>query len=412
MNDQPNGPTPSKAAVGAAELRLDERIVSELTAALPQVAQGTIAAVMAEVPTYAGALTGRMGENVTGGVEVALGTLLTLLAAPDGTDPSAPLAPALDAAYDLGRVEARYGRSVDALLSAYRIGARVAWRDFSALAAQQGIDVATLAAFAELVFAYIDELSAASVAGHSYEMAGSERDRQRRLDALVAEIVDGASRETLEASAERAQWPLPTTLTAVLLPPRQLRAVGAALPPRTLSLEDGFPGLGADADRALLLVPEADGPGRRQLFTDLRGHDAIVGPSRPWHQAAESVQRAFATISCGIEPESPGAPIDTEQHLARLAASSDPGALADLRTQVLSPLADLPPATAERLAETLCAWVLHRGRRDAVAQELVVHPQTVRYRMGQLRDLYGSRLDDPQMTIDVVVALAYRPPSD
>jgi DNA-binding PucR family transcriptional regulator len=77
---------------------------------------------------------------------------------------------------------------------------------------------------------------------------------------------------------------------------------------------------------------------------------------------------------------------------------------------VLRPLTDLPPATAQRLAETLRAWVLHRGNRDAVAAELVVHPQTVRYRMGQIRDIYGPRLNDPRTTIDVVVALAYPPP--
>ena len=35
----------------------------------------------------------------------------------------------------------------------------------------------------------------------------------------------------------------------------------------------------------------------------------------------------------------------------------------------------------------------------SVAAELFVHPQTVRYRMGQLRDLYGERLDDLPMTL-------------
>ena len=56
----------------------------------------------------------------------------------------------------------------------------------------------------------------------------------------------------------------------------------------------------------------------------------------------------------------------------------------------------LRPATAEKLAETLRAWLLHQGRRDDVAAALFVHPQTVRYRMGQLRELYGDRLDDPR----------------
>jgi DNA-binding PucR family transcriptional regulator len=40
-----------------------------------------------------------------------------------------------------------------------------------------------------------------------------------------------------------------------------------------------------------------------------------------------------------------------------------------------------------------------------VAAELFVHPQTVRYRMGQLRDLYGERLEDPRSVLDLTLAL-------
>ncbi|MBJ7358550.1 MAG: helix-turn-helix domain-containing protein, partial [Nocardioides sp.] len=35
-----------------------------------------------------------------------------------------------------------------------------------------------------------------------------------------------------------------------------------------------------------------------------------------------------------------------------------------------------------------------------------VHPQTVRYRMGQLRELYGDRLDDPDAVLELLIALA------
>ena len=73
---------------------------------------------------------------------------------------------------------------------------------------------------------------------------------------------------------------------------------------------------------------------------------------------------------------------------------------------MLAPLAGVRPSTAEKLEETLRAWLLHQGRRDAVAAELFVHPQTVRYRMTQLRELYGDRLDDPAVVRDLVLALA------
>ncbi|MDT5289238.1 MAG: hypothetical protein QOF88_4127, partial [Mycobacterium sp.] len=52
------------------------------------------------------------------------------------------------------------------------------------------------------------------------------------------------------------------------------------------------------------------------------------------------------------------------------------------------------------------AWLLHHGRRDDVAAALFVHPQTVRYRMGQLRELFGDDLADPRVVEDLTVALA------
>ena len=58
------------------------------------------------------------------------------------------------------------------------------------------------------------------------------------------------------------------------------------------------------------------------------------------------------------------------------------------------------------LPDTLRAWLLHQGRRDDVAAALFVHPQTVRYRMGQLRDLYGDSLEDPDTVLELLVALA------
>src|SRR4051794_22778957 len=146
-------------------LDIDEQVVRVLREQLPQVATHTIAAVTAEVPQYTGALSGSMGQNIEAAVRRALAGVLKLAGGSRDTDPSTPLGPTLEGAYALGRGEARSGRSMDALLAAYRVGARVAWRELAASAAGSGVEATTMAQFAELVFAYIDELSAASVAG-------------------------------------------------------------------------------------------------------------------------------------------------------------------------------------------------------------------------------------------------------
>ena len=41
----------------------------------------------------------------------------------------------------------------------------------------------------------------------------------------------------------------------------------------------------------------------------------------------------------------------------------------------------------------------------SIAAALHVHPQTVRYRMGRLREIYGDRLDDPDARFELELAL-------
>jgi DNA-binding PucR family transcriptional regulator len=118
-----------------------------------------------------------------------------------------------------------------------------------------------------------------------------------------------------------------------------------------------------------------------------------------------SYDRAARTVGLAGRSRDWG-PVDSDEYLADLVLSADPDGLADLRARALEPLADLPDATRERLAETLLSWLLHQGRRQEVAAELHIHEQTVRYRMGQLRELYGDRLSDPRMVRDLVVALS------
>jgi DNA-binding PucR family transcriptional regulator len=47
------------------------------------------------------------------------------------------------------------------------------------------------------------------------------------------------------------------------------------------------------------------------------------------------------------------------------------------------------------------------GDRQAIAEELSIHPQTVRYRMAQLKELYGDRLDDPRSRARLFLALEW-----
>lgn len=376
---------------------LDPRVAETLRSRLAEVADSAVVSIVAEVPSYAGAWSGRMGEVIRNAVQLALGGFLTLATRQDA---DAPKAPAIEGAYQLGRGEARNGRTVEALLAAYRIGARASWRDMADVAVEAGVDASQLARFAELVFAYIDELSAASVAGHTDELESSGRVRQRNLERLARALLTGAPADAVNAAAERAGWEPPGALTAVILPESQVSHALTALDPGTLQPTDDVPDL--PEGHASLLVPSTGSDAsRRAVLRALRGTDAVVGPSTTWLEASGSHRRALRCAALGLEGL-----VDSDDHLAALVLCADSAARADLRARVLAPLADLRPSTAEKLTDTLRSWVLHHGRRDAVAEELFVHAQTVRYRVGQLREVYGDRLEDPAFVLDATLALA------
>jgi hypothetical protein len=383
-------------------LELGDSVVAALQAVLPRMAERTVSAVTVEVPSYTDAFSGRMGQNIENAVQMALGAFLRLAVRAEDSDLAATLSPALDGAYELGRGEARNGRSMVALLSAYRVGARVAWRELSDAAVGAGLAAGSVARFAEMVFAFIDELSASSVAGHADELATTGRVRQRYLERLAQQLLAGEPAETLRASAERAGWNPPDTLTAVVLAETQSRGLAALFGQATLQLSEDLPGVEPAEALAVLLVPDLDGRARSRLRSALAGRPAVIGPARPWSEAGSSYRRALRARRLSVGDE---VVVDTDDYLVELALTADCEVTQDLRRQILAPLAGLRLSTAERLTETLRSWVLNQGNREAVATELFVHAQTVRYRMTQLRELYGDRLNDPRTILELTVAL-------
>ena len=199
----------------------------------------------------------------------------------------------------------------------------------------------------------------------------------------------------MQEAADRAEWLAPQTLTAVIVPEAQARSVRGALPGLVLQAVDR-----ADMpdDRALLLVPDAHGRSRAGLLNAL-GRGCIAGPARPWLQVRASYDRALRAHDAGLAG-------DTEVHLTRLVLTADPEALADLRARALAPLGRPPPRRRREAHRHVAVLAVHHGRREDVAAELFVHPQTVRYRMDQLRDLYGDRLDDPETVLELTIALS------
>jgi hypothetical protein len=364
---------------------------------IPAVTDEIIAAIRAEVSAYARPLEGSFGVAVRRGVEEALGQFVAIIEDPE-VDRSASRA----VYFGLGRGEAREGRTLDALLAAYRVGARVAWRRVAEAARAAGLDAASLSLLAESIFAYIDELSAQSAEGFAEaqsEAAGERERRQRELVALL--LADPAADEGTVDSAAEALGLDSARAVAALVWREPSRRVAPRLPVDSI--------VGRIDDRlSCALVPDAEAPGRREeVRRALRGTPAGLGPPVPLRRASRSAARARIAHRLAVDGvvSAEGGLVVAGERLVELILHRDQALLEELAERALMPLAAETSASRARLADTLRAWLDHQGQVSAVAGALHVHAQTVRYRLGRLRDLFGDRLADPDARFELELAL-------
>ncbi|HEX3803290.1 MAG TPA: helix-turn-helix domain-containing protein [Solirubrobacteraceae bacterium] len=374
---------------------LPPKVAAVVRPLLPELVGEIIEAVGA-IPAYQRPLEGEFGVGVRAGVEQALNHLVLEIEA------AGPV-PRSDVYRRLGRGEMRAGRSLDALLSAYRAGARVTWRRAAEAGEASGLEPATLYLLAESIFAYIDVLSAESAEGYALEqtqIAGETELARRRLVRLL--VRDPAPEpELVQAAALQASWELPRTLAAVAIATGVQedghRAQGVSLPVGAIAETVG--------EVTCAIVPDPDAPGRRaQLERAVRqaGLRAGLGTTVAWTEAALSFVRARAALA--LAPS--GEPLTSARDRAgELLLAGDPVLAAEFAAAQLAPLATLSAGSRERLTSTLAVWLEEQGRLAPAAQRLGIHPQTARYRLARLRELFGDALDDADKRFWLALAL-------
>ena len=367
---------------------LDPAVAARLRPRVPTLVREVIDAVQEAVPEYAA-----LDPTVGRGVAVALEGFLDLVEGGDETR-----LPGREVYERFGQAEARGGRSLEALLSAYRAGAQVAWRGFASAGHEAGVDPAAMYTLAEAVFAYIDEISAASAEGHAREQsrAASElADRRRRLvEALLTEPQPPPAE--LSRAAVAAGWELPAAVAAL--------AFDASDTPARVDARLGAVALVARIEGVgWAVVPDPFAPGRAaELTRALDGTAAALGPEVPPADAPRSARRAQLALELVTDG---GGLVVANDRMLDLILRRDGELANELAARRLAPLDALPANTRARLLETLRAWLDAHGEARPAAAALHVHIQTVRYRLGQLRDLLGDALDDPEARLELQLAL-------
>jgi DNA-binding PucR family transcriptional regulator len=163
-------------------------------------------------------------------------------------------------------------------------------------------------------------------------------------------------------------------------------------------------------DGAFVVIPDPDGPGRAAaLQRAVVDTTAALGPTvavRDAHRSLAGARKALAVARGGMIAAD--GLIRAREHLATPILLGDEELAAALADDRLADLLELPEAERERLLETLRAWLDHQRHIRRVAAELRVHPQTVRYRLGRLKELLGEGLDTPEGRFELQMALRAR----
>jgi PucR-like helix-turn-helix protein len=353
------------------------KVEAWLRPALPGLVDEVIAAVQSAVPVYR-----VLDRNVRRGVHQALEGFIQL--ADSG---SAMRLPGREVYVEFGRGEARNGRPLDALLQAYRVGAQAAWRGVADAGDRAGVEPRLLYELAEAIFAYIDEISSASAEGHALEQSLAAREEHERRRRLVDAVLTDPQPADLERLAQEAGWEPPERLAVLAFDPAATDAVAARL---TALVASGWG-----------LIADPDGPGRHdELRRALRDTRGALGPAAAIEDAPESARRARLALEVGRDGL-----VLADDHLLDLILAGDPRLADDLARRRLAPLESLPRNQRERLLETLRAWLDAQGEARPAADRLHVHVQTVRYRVGQLRDVLGDALDEPDARLELALAL-------
>ncbi|MEU5876094.1 helix-turn-helix domain-containing protein [Spirillospora sp. NPDC047279] len=300
----------------------------------------------------------------------------------------------------IGAYEARKGHSLDNLQTAIRVSGQVACRRFIEETQRLDWSLQTLGQITESLFVFLEKIAGAAARGfaEAQEVLATERERFRwRLrDLLVVE--PPASREAIVELARSARWETPRTLAVIAVRP-PTGHTPPVLPPAVLADWHG--------PVPFLIVPDPDGPGQDRLISSLvRDCSAAVGPTVPITRGALSLRwatHALKLIERGVLPaKEPARCLD---HLPTLVAAMS-SELIDvaIRTR-LAPLMELPRHRREPLARTLLTYMECHDNAVAAAERLLVHEQTVRYRIRRLEEMFGDALDDPDRRVELLLLL-------
>ncbi|MDQ6877612.1 MAG: helix-turn-helix domain-containing protein [Candidatus Dormibacteraeota bacterium] len=333
----------------------------------------------------------------------------------------------------LGILQARSSQSVEPILNAYRIAARVAWE--AILRAWRGHPEATPEAImltANYVFAALDQVAAEVTKTYLHareqHMQRGTRARARLFHALISDNFD--SELELQKQALALNMPITPTgyiaaVCSLIIGNRDGEQGGEALAEVAASLPvpRGAIHHATDPTTLVILWPaesSADVEGAHQFVMSLQ-KEAVKrsGTARArvragiggYHAGLRGISGSYLEAQQAIEVGRKLRP-DAVAHrhdevIPQLVLAQNPRLAERFVQHSLGRLLDAKTRGRDQLLETLQAYLASGSVKDA-ATELNLHRHTVLYRLDKLRELLGGDVDAPAGRLRLQLALDLR----
>ncbi len=388
--------TPLESVAGAREwaatATLPPEITSRLLADVDIISRRMTRRIASELALPAQFRTIGYLRSVTGACRDALRTLVRLLRDGRGLRTAD-----LQRLGSMGAQQAEMGVPLEVLLAAYRLAARVVWREL--IGESAGLDElprATVIAVTGQVLEYLDEISGA--VGSAYLETRERLMRRRDLDRdrILQRLLAG------DVSPELRRLAAATDLD--LQPPYLVLACSIASAEAERSLEAAL------RSRGVLTVADQPGtwvalaPGQtvaRRLIDDTERATGTagavrwgIGPvARTLDEVSEGARRAREALQVGARLDPSSTAWDDAEVGVFGSLSGDPEAMRRYVEHTLGRLLAVPPNRRSPLLETLQALLVNPSLNQAAAA-LDLHRHTVVYRIRRLAEL-GVDLDAP-----------------
>ena len=330
----------------------------------------------------------------------------------------------------LGILQARSSQSVEPILAAYRMAARVAWDEI--LRAWRGHPDATPEAImlvANYVFAALDQVAAEVTKTYLHareqHLQRGTRAHARLFHALISDNFDSElelQRQALAINTPLSAAGYVAVVCKLVMGNRDGERGGQALAEVAESLEIRRGGLLLATDPSTLAIlwpveSVADVESARRFVADLQDQVAqragqlgarvragIGGYHPGLHGVARSYLEAQQAFEAGRKLRPDSVIHGHDEVIPQLVLAQNPILAERFVAHSLGRLLDPKVRNREQLLETLEAYLAKGSVKDA-ASELGLHRHTVLYRLGKLKELLGGDLDLPATRLRLQLAL-------